>query len=63
MKNLAPCNSKLRIRWDIIEEQYEEMVKYTASQKGTAETDILLRRFSKGNSHIQPIALMELGRL
>ena len=52
------------IRWDIIKEQYEEIAKYTAAlKKGTAETDILLRRFSKGN-YTNPTyqALMELGK-
>ena len=62
-ENLAPVIAS-SIRWDIIEEQYEEMVKYTASlKKGTAETDILLRRFSKGNyTHPTYQALMELGK-
>lgn len=52
------------INWDLIREQYDEIVKYTAAlKKGTAETDVLLKRFSKDNyEHPTYQALMELGK-
>lgn len=52
------------INWDLIREQYDEMVKYTAAlKKGTAETDVLLKRFSQDNyKHPTYQALMELGK-
>jgi Transposase and inactivated derivatives, TnpA family len=76
-KKLHPCYSNHKekyphlekiistpIKWDLIREQYDEIVKYTAAlKKGTAETDVLLKRFSKGNyEHPTYKALMELGK-
>ena len=53
------------INWDLIRTQYDQMVKYaTALRLGTAETEAILKRFSK-NPIIHPtyLALMELGRV
>lgn len=53
------------ISWKRIGDQYTEMVKYTAAlKKGTTDTDVLLRRFSKNNyNHPTYQALMELGKV
>lgn len=52
------------INWDLIKNQYDEMVKYaTALRLGTAETDAILRRFTRNNlQHPTYQALAELGR-
>ncbi len=52
------------INWQLIREQYEEMVKYaTALRLGTAASDANLKRFNR-NNYQHPIykALSELGR-
>jgi TnpA family transposase len=47
--NLAPVLSKA-IDWDLIRQQYDQMVKYaTALRLGTAETEAILRRFTRSN--------------
>src|SRR3712207_2685664 len=39
------------IRWDIIAEQYDQMIKYaTAFRAGTASTEAILRRFQRTNA-------------
>ena len=46
----APCSRSSRrpINWDLIRQQYDEMVKYaTALRLGTAETEAILRRFTR----------------
>lgn len=52
------------INWDLITSQYDEMVKYaTALRLGTADTDAILRRFTRNNlQHPTYQALAELGR-
>jgi TnpA family transposase len=52
------------IRWDLIEQQYDQMVKYaTALRLGTAEAEQVLRRFTRGSpEHPTHQALEELGR-
>jgi len=52
------------IRWDLIEQQYDQMVKYaTALRLGTAEAEQVLRRFTRGGpTHPTYAALEELGR-
>src|SRR6266540_2420444 len=52
------------IRWDVIAEQYDQMIKYAAAiRSGTASTEAIVRRFAKANA-IQPAyqAMTETGR-
>lgn len=52
------------IDWDLIEREYDEMVKYaTALRLGTAQTEAILQRFTR-NNHQHPTyrAFSELGR-
>jgi TnpA family transposase len=53
------------INWDLIRRQYDEMVKYaTALRLGTADTEAILRRFTRGNlKHPTYQALAELGKV
>jgi TnpA family transposase len=53
------------IRWDLIRQQYDELVKYaTALRLGTAEAEALLRRFTRANAqHPTYAALAELGKV
>lgn len=52
------------IDWALIRQQYDEMVKYaTALRLGTAETEAILRRFTRKNvQHPTYKALAELGK-
>lgn len=52
------------IDWDLIKEQYDQMIKYaTALRLGTAETEALLRRFTRTElQHPTYRAFAELGR-
>lgn len=52
------------IDWDLIKEQYDMMIKYaTAMRLGTAETEAILRRFTRtGPQHPTYLAFLELGR-
>ena len=52
------------INWDLIRQQYDQMVKYaTALRLGTAETEAILRRFTRNNvQHPTYQALIELGK-
>jgi TnpA family transposase len=52
------------IRWDIVAEQYDQMIEYaTAIRAGTASTEAILRRFTRANA-IYPTyqAMIEVGR-
>jgi len=61
--NLLPI-LKRPINWDLITNQYDQMVKYaSALQKGTAHADSVLKRFTRDNlQHPTYQALAELGR-
>src|SRR3954452_7561344 len=52
------------IDWELIRQQYDEIVKYaTALRLGTAETEAILRRFTRNNiQHPTYKALAELGK-
>ena len=52
------------IDWDLIRQQYDQMVKYTTALRlGTAETEAILRRFTRSNvQHPTYRAFAELGK-
>lgn len=51
------------IRWDLVEENYDQMIKYaTAIRQGTASTEAILRRFTRSASHPTYQAMLEVGR-
>ncbi len=62
-RNLQPI-LKRAIDWKLIRQQYDLMVKYaTALRLGTAETEAILRRFTRQNlQHPTYKALSELGK-
>jgi TnpA family transposase len=62
-RNLQPILSR-PINWELIKEQYDQMIKYaTALRLGTAETEAILRRFTRtGLHHPTYSAFAELGR-
>lgn len=62
--NLAPILSRA-IDWQLIEQQYDEMIKYTAALRhGTAEPEAILRRFAGTTvQHPTYAALAELGKV
>ena len=63
LSNLQPVLTK-PIDWELIRQQYDQMVKYaTALRLGTAETEAILRRFTRNNvQHPTYKALAELGK-
>jgi len=63
LAHLQPVLSR-PINWDLIAQQYDNMVKYaTALRLGTAETEAILRRFTRTNvQHPTYRALAELGK-
>jgi len=51
------------IRWDLIEQNYDMLVKYaTAIRVGSASTEAILRRFTRNASHPVYQAMLEVGR-
>lgn len=62
--NLQPILTR-PINWDLIRQQYDQMIKYaTALRLGTAETEAILKRFTRSNlSHPTYRALAELGKV
>lgn len=61
--NLQPILTR-PINWELIRQQYDEMIKFsTALRLGTAETEAILRRFTRNNlKHLTYQALAELGK-
>lgn len=61
--NLQPILTR-PINWDLIRQQYDEMVKYaTALRLGTADSEVILKRFMRSNrKHPTYQALIELGK-
>lgn len=62
--NLSPVMSR-PIRWELIREHYDELVKYaTALKKGTVDPETFLRRFTREGTQ-PPVyqALAELGKV
>jgi TnpA family transposase len=61
--NLQPILRR-PINWDLIAPEYDNMIKYTTALRlGTAETDAILRRFTRDNvQHPTYKALVELGK-
>lgn len=53
------------IRWELIRQQYDEMIKYTTALRlGTADAEAILRRFTRTNvQHPTYQALIELGKV
>lgn len=53
------------IDWDLIREQYDQMIKYTTALRlGTAETEAIMKRFTRNNvQHPTYRALLELGKV
>ncbi|CAA7197404.1 hypothetical protein CHRY9293_03463 [Chryseobacterium potabilaquae] len=62
-KNITPILTR-PINWELIAQQYDQMVQYTTALKqGTADPEAILRRFTKGNiTHPTYRALSELGK-
>ena len=64
----AYANQQLILRkpidWELMRQQYDQMIKYTTALRlGTAETEAILRRFTKKNvQHPTYKALAELGK-
>lgn len=51
------------IRWELIAQQYDQMIKYTtAIRTRTASTEAILRRFTRNASHPTCAAMLEVGR-
>jgi TnpA family transposase len=61
--NLQPVLRRA-LNWDFMAQEYDNMVKYaTALRLGTAETEAILRRFTRSNlQHPTYKALVELGK-
>jgi len=62
--NIDLVMKKKPINWELIRQQYDQMVKYaTALRLGTADAESILKKFTKNNlQHPTYRALSELGR-
>jgi len=62
--DLAPVLARRGpIRWDLITEQYDQLVRYaTAIDNRTASTEAILRRFTRAATHPTYQAMLEVGR-
>ncbi len=59
--HLQPILSR-HIRWNLIIQYYDQIIKYSTAMKlGTAETEALLRRFTRNSQHPAYQAVLELG--
>jgi len=63
MKNIQPIIARV-IDWQLIREQYDEMVKHAVALKiGTANGDAIIRKFARSNyQHPTFKAIIELGK-
>jgi len=63
-ENLQPILTR-PINWELIRQQYDQMIKFaTAIRLGTADTESILRRFTRDNlKHPTYQALLELGKV
>ena len=61
--NLEPILTRA-IKWDLIQQQYDEIIKYTTALRiGTADPEAILRRFTRADvTHPTYQALAELGK-
>lgn len=60
--NLQPVLTR-SINWNLIEQQYDQMIKYASALRlGTAETEAVLKRFTRNSGHPTYRALNELGK-
>ena len=51
------------IRWDLIDADYDQVIKYaTAIKGGTATTEAVLSRFTRTATHPAYQAMLEIGR-
>ncbi len=64
LTNITPVLTR-QIDWNIIKEQYDQMIKYTTALRlGTAETEAIMKRFTRNNlQHPTYKALQELGKV
>ncbi|MEC1158923.1 MULTISPECIES: Tn3 family transposase [Bacillaceae] len=61
--HLQPVLAQKTIDWELIRQQFDEMVKYaTALRLSVADTESILKQFSKNTSHPTYKALQELGK-
>ena len=62
-ENLKPILTR-PIKWELIRQQYDQMVKFaTAIRLGTADTESILRRFTRDNlKHPTYQAFLEFGK-
>lgn len=62
--NLNPILTR-KIDWNLIKEQYDQMIKYTTALKlGTAKAESIMKRFTRNNlQHPTYKALQELGKV
>ena len=65
LPHLKPVMAQRAIKWDLITQQYEQMIKYaTAMRLGLADPESVLRRFSQANAqHPTYAGLKELGKV
>ena len=63
--NLEPIFMTKAINWELIAQQYDELIKFaTALRERTAEPEAILRRFTRTNTqHPTYAALIELGKV